>query len=96
MSASLGLYRLQQVDRQIDRAHAKLDTIRKTLENDVELRQSLEKVEKAQTDHFHAHHKLKSAASEKDIAKAEEKFAKKLEKEKQQKLIKKEEAEEAK
>jgi len=64
MSASLGLYRLQQVDRQIDRAHTKLDTIRKTLENDVELRQSLEKVEKAQTDHFHAHHKLKSAASE--------------------------------
>ena len=33
---------------------------------------------------------------EKDIAKAEEKFAKKLEKEKQQKLIKKEEAEESK
>ncbi|MBK9208352.1 MAG: hypothetical protein IPL71_08645 [Anaerolineales bacterium] len=37
MSASLGLYRLQQVDRQIDRARSQLDTIRQTLENDVEL-----------------------------------------------------------
>jgi predicted nucleic acid-binding Zn-ribbon protein len=69
MSASLGLFRLQQVDRQIDRARMQLETIRKTLENDVELRESLEKVEKAQTEHFHAHHKLKSASSETEAQK---------------------------
>ena len=51
MSASLGLYRLQQVDRQIDRARAQLDVIHKTLENDSELRDALSKVETAQTDH---------------------------------------------
>jgi predicted nucleic acid-binding Zn-ribbon protein len=69
MSASLGLYRLQQIDRQIDRAHAELDTIRKTLENDIELRESLEKVEKKQNEHLHAHHKLKSASSETETQK---------------------------
>ena len=69
MSASLGLYRLQQVDRQIDRAHTKLDTIRKTLENDNELRESLENFEKTQTEHFHAHHKLKSSSSETETQK---------------------------
>lgn len=38
MSASLGLYRLQQVDRQIDRTRYRLEVIRKTLENDTELK----------------------------------------------------------
>ena len=37
MSASLGLFRLQQIDRQIDRARSQLDEIRKTIENDVAL-----------------------------------------------------------
>ena len=41
MSASLGLFRLQQVDRKIDRARSQLETIRKTLENDTELRECL-------------------------------------------------------
>ena len=64
MSASLGLYRLQQVDRQIDRARSQLDTIRQTLENDVELRTSLSNVEAAKTAHHHAHHELKSVEAE--------------------------------
>ena len=38
MSAALGLYRLQQVDSQIDQIQARLKTIQQTLENDAELR----------------------------------------------------------
>jgi uncharacterized protein len=38
MSAALGLYRLQQVDSQIDQIQARLRLIQQTLENDVELR----------------------------------------------------------
>ena len=38
MSAALGLYRLQQVDSQIDHARARLKSIQETLENDAELR----------------------------------------------------------
>ena len=37
MSAALGLYRLQQVDSQIDQIQARLKIIRETLENDLEL-----------------------------------------------------------
>ena len=64
MSASLGLYRLQQVDRQIDHARSQLDTIRQTLENDTELRESLKLVEFAQNEHHHAHHDLRTAEAE--------------------------------
>jgi len=64
MSASLGLYRLQQVDRQIDRVRSQLDTIRQTLENDVELRESLKQVEMTQTEDHHARHALKNAEAE--------------------------------
>jgi predicted nucleic acid-binding Zn-ribbon protein len=64
MSASLGLYRLQQVDRQIDRARTQLDIIHKTLENDAELRDALAEVEQAQADHHHARHALKNAEAE--------------------------------
>ena len=64
MSASLGLYRLQQVDRQIDRARSQLDTIRQTLENDTELRESLKQVEITQTEDHHARHDLKNAEAE--------------------------------
>src|SRR5688500_11179968 len=64
MSASLGLYRLQQVDRQIDQARAQLEIIQKTLENDAELRDSLAKVEEAQTGHHVARHELKNAEVE--------------------------------
>ena len=38
MSAALGLYRLQQVDSQMDHAHARLKVIQQTLDNDEELR----------------------------------------------------------
>jgi predicted nucleic acid-binding Zn-ribbon protein len=38
MSAALGLYRLQQVDSQIDQIDARLKVIQQTLENDVALR----------------------------------------------------------
>ena len=38
MSAALGLYRLQQVDSQIDQIQARLRTIQQTLENDEALR----------------------------------------------------------
>lgn len=38
MSAALGLYRLQQVDSQIDQVQSRLKAIRQTLENDEELR----------------------------------------------------------
>jgi predicted nucleic acid-binding Zn-ribbon protein len=64
MSASLGLYRLQQVDRQIDHARSQLDNIRRTLENDIELRESLKHLETTQADHHHASHNLKNAEAE--------------------------------
>jgi len=38
MSAALGLYRLQQVDSQLDHTRARLNSIQQTLENDEELR----------------------------------------------------------
>ena len=38
MSAALGLYRLQQVDSQIDQIQARLKAIQQTLENDIVLR----------------------------------------------------------
>ncbi len=69
MSASLGLYRLQQVDRQIDRSRTQLDTIRKTLENDVELREAVNRVENTQADHLRSHHELKNATAEADAQK---------------------------
>lgn len=64
MSASLGLHRLQQVDRQIDHARSQLDTIRQTLENDAELRESLKLLETAQADHHRANHALKNTEAE--------------------------------
>jgi uncharacterized protein len=64
MSASLGLYRLQQVDRQIDHARLKLAGIRQTLENDTELQEALKQLECAQATHHHARHALKNAEDE--------------------------------
>jgi len=42
MSAALGLYRLQQVDSQIDQIQARLKAIQETLENDLELKTATE------------------------------------------------------
>lgn len=64
MSASLGLFRLQQVDSQIDRARLQLDKIRKTLENDVELKKALTFVETSQAEHHSA--KINSKNAEAD------------------------------
>lgn len=44
MSAALGLYRLQQVDSQMDQAQSRLRAIRQILENDEELRTASEKL----------------------------------------------------
>lgn len=66
MSASLGLFRLQQVDRQIDRARTQLDTIRKTLENDVELKAALQSVETSQLNNHRTSHDMKNAEAEVD------------------------------
>jgi uncharacterized protein len=64
MSASLGIYRLQQVDRQIDRTQSQLEAIRKTLENDVELREALSRVESVKKEKHQAYHALKLAEVE--------------------------------
>jgi predicted nucleic acid-binding Zn-ribbon protein len=64
MSASLGLHRLQQVDRQIDHVRSQLDNIRQTLENDAELREALKHLETTRADHHHAHHALKNSEAE--------------------------------
>lgn len=64
MSASLGLYRLQQVDRQIDRARTQLETIRKTLENDRELKDALALVESSELKFRTAKQALHLAESE--------------------------------
>jgi len=48
MSAALGLYRLQQVDSQIDQIQARLRTIQQTLENDMELRNASERFASAE------------------------------------------------
>jgi predicted nucleic acid-binding Zn-ribbon protein len=64
MSASLGLYRLQQVDRQIDNVRSQLDNIQRILENDSELREIIEQLETVKNDHHVAHHALNSIGAE--------------------------------
>jgi predicted nucleic acid-binding Zn-ribbon protein len=59
MSATLILHRLQQVDRQIDQAQARLVMIRKTLENDAELRDVLSRVDTAKAESQAAERELK-------------------------------------
>jgi predicted nucleic acid-binding Zn-ribbon protein len=48
MSVALGLYRLQQIDSQMDSTRSRLDAIRKTLENDAELQEALNQVAAAE------------------------------------------------
>ncbi len=45
MSQTLSLYRLQQIDSQIDRAKARLETIQKTLDDDAELLLAIERAD---------------------------------------------------
>jgi predicted nucleic acid-binding Zn-ribbon protein len=51
MSAALGLYRLQQVDSQMDQIRARLDAIRKTLENNAKLRAAMDAVSASESEH---------------------------------------------
>ncbi len=64
MSAALGLYRLQQVDSRIDRIQARLKVIQETLENDIELKASLERHETSERNYKDAERALKLAGAE--------------------------------
>jgi len=64
MSAALGLYRLQQVDSQIDQIRARLKTIRETLENDRELRAAKEALSAAEAVHQKASSTLKQSEAD--------------------------------
>jgi hypothetical protein len=59
MSAALGLYRLQQVDSQIDQIQARLRMIQQTLENDVDLRNANERFALADGKHKDAERTLR-------------------------------------
>ena len=64
MSAALGLYRLQQVDSQLDHVRARLKTIQQTLENDEELRRSTEQCAAAENRYKEAERILKLSEQE--------------------------------
>ena len=64
MSAALGLYRLQQVDSQMDQIRARLKTIRKTLENDLELQAAMDAFTAAENLHKQAASALKQSEAE--------------------------------
>jgi predicted nucleic acid-binding Zn-ribbon protein len=64
MSAALGLYRLQQVDSQIDQIQARLNSIQQTLENDVVLRAANEQLMAADSNHKDAEDSLELRESE--------------------------------
>jgi predicted nucleic acid-binding Zn-ribbon protein len=64
MSAALGLYRLQQVDSQIDQIQARLKVIQETLENDVELKASIEQCNASDKKHKEVERALKLAEAE--------------------------------
>src|SRR5688500_12821235 len=67
MSAALGLYRLQQVDSQIDQIQARLKTIQQTLENGNGLRSAKERFSSAEERHKESERLLK--LSEADVEK---------------------------
>jgi len=64
MSASLGLYRLQQVDSQVDQIQARLKTIRETLENDLTLRAATEAYAAAENNYKESERALKQREAE--------------------------------
>ena len=64
MSAALGLYRLQQVDSQIDQIQARLNIIQQTLENDEALRRANEHFSAATGRHKEAERLLKLSEAE--------------------------------
>lgn len=64
MSAALGLYRLQQVDSQVDQIQARLKAIRETLENDLTLRAATEACTAAESKHKESERALKQSEAE--------------------------------
>jgi len=64
MSAALGLYRLQQVDSQIDQLQARQKTIHETLLNDASLRAATQAFEVADSNHKETSRLLKLAEAE--------------------------------
>lgn len=64
MSSALGLYRLQQVDSQMDQIRVRLEKIRETLENDVELRAAMDGVSASEAAHFSSSNEVKASESE--------------------------------
>jgi len=64
MSAALGLYRLQQVDSQIDQIQARLKAIQETLENDLELKAATERCNASDKKYKDAELALKLAEAE--------------------------------
>jgi len=61
MSAALGLYRLQQVDSQMDQIHTRLKWIQDTLQNDLELRAATERFAAAESKNKDAARALKQS-----------------------------------
>jgi predicted nucleic acid-binding Zn-ribbon protein len=64
MSQTLNLYRLQQIDSQLDQAQARLRAIHEILEDDAELRLANEQIEAAQARCRSVQHTLKQAEEE--------------------------------
>ena len=64
MSAALGLYRLQQVDSQIDQIQARLKVIRETLENDLEIQSATQQFTAADNTYKDAQRALKQSEVE--------------------------------
>jgi predicted nucleic acid-binding Zn-ribbon protein len=64
MSAALGLFRLQQIDRQIDQTQERLDAIQKILENDTEMRAVISHLEAADKTCGQAENQLKEAEAQ--------------------------------
>jgi uncharacterized protein len=61
MSQTLSLYRLQQIDSQMDRLHARLNEIQRLLDDDTELRRLKEQVETADARCLSAEEALREA-----------------------------------
>ena len=64
MSQTLSLYRLQQIDTQLDRVQTRLQAIQKALEDDILLRQGREKTGIAETHHQSAQQALIQAEAD--------------------------------
>ena len=64
MSAALGLYRLQQVDTQMDQIRARLNTIRETLENHAKLRAAKEAVSTSEAENRVSNSAVKASEAE--------------------------------